>query len=170
MGPERFGDNQQTGGVLVEPVHDAGARQFGHLRHAMQEGIEQRAMTVAAAGMDHQADRLVDHHQHGILEHHVERNRLGRIGCGVRIGLDLDPYRLAAADFHLGRGPGVVHSDLAGADPVLDAVARKFRQQGRQGLIQALATLLVGDYQLADAVPGISLIIVRQIFCVFSHA
>ncbi len=165
-----FGHDQQTRRILVQPVHDARTRQFGHLRHPVQKRIQQGAVTVAATRMDHQADRLVDHHQHRILKHDIKRNGFRRVRGGVRVGFDFDPHRLAAADFHLGGAKGVIHGNFSGTDPVLDTVARELRQHGRQGLIQALAAVFIRDNQPADVAFWISLIITRRIFCVFSHA
>ena len=59
VGAVVLGDDEQAGGVLVEPVHDAGppdAADPGEAVAAMgDERVDQRAGLVARAGMDDEA-------------------------------------------------------------------------------------------------------------------
>ena len=75
-----------------QTMHNTRAGQFGHLGRPVQQGIQHGAMAVAAAGMHHQPNRLVDDHQHRIFEHHFKRNGLGRIGRRIRIRFNFDAY------------------------------------------------------------------------------
>ena len=46
---EGLGDHQQSAGILIQPVHDAGTGHDGKRWGVMEEGVEQRAVRVAAA-------------------------------------------------------------------------------------------------------------------------
>ena len=86
----RLGHHQQTGRVLVEPVHDTrplDAADAGEARPAMgDEGIDQRACGVTGPGMDGEASRLVDDDEVRVLVHHGERDCLGLRAAGVGAG------------------------------------------------------------------------------------
>ena len=69
-----FGDHHHPAGVLVEPVHDAGARHIRQRGRMMQQGIEQRAIAIACTGVNDEPRRLVDDQQMLVLEDDVERN------------------------------------------------------------------------------------------------
>ena len=93
----RLGDHQQAARVLVEPVHDARARQRRQRRRVMQQRVEQRAVAIAAARMHDQSGRLVDDEQRRVLVDDRQRDRL-RDECRVRRGCrGRDQHRLAAA-------------------------------------------------------------------------
>ena len=74
---QRARDDHDAGGVLVEAVDDAGARQRVERRIAMQQRIDQRAGRIAGAGMHDQARRLVDDEDVLVLVQHVEGDVLG---------------------------------------------------------------------------------------------
>ena len=80
--------HHQPGGVLVEPVHDAGpplAADAGEAVAAMgDQRVDQRAGPMAGGRMDHQIARLVDDDDVVVLIDDLERNRLRR-GLG-RLG------------------------------------------------------------------------------------
>ena len=82
-----LGDHHDAGGVLVQPMHDAGpalAADAGELLAAMrQQGVDQRAVLVAGGGMHDQPGGLVEHDQVGVLVEDGERDRL-RLGRGGR--------------------------------------------------------------------------------------
>jgi hypothetical protein len=58
---KRLCHHQQAAGVLVQAMHDAGARNIGQGRRVMQQSIQQGTGRLAVARMHHQAGRLVDH-------------------------------------------------------------------------------------------------------------
>ncbi len=75
---------------------------FQAIHRAPAKRVEQGAAPVAAAGVDHQTGRLVDHDQMLILEHDIERYRfrhVGQVGCA---GNGRHRDRLAAHEFVLG--------------------------------------------------------------------
>ena len=79
-----LGDDHDAGGVLVQPVHDAGAAfaaDAGEAVAAMgDEGVDQRAVRVAGGGVDDQAGGLVQHQQIGVLVEDGERQVLALSG------------------------------------------------------------------------------------------
>ena len=82
-----LGHHHQAGGVLVEPVHDAGPLDAADAAEAVaamgDQRIDQRALRVAGGRMHHQACRLVDHDERVVLVDDIERDVLAR-GAGGR--------------------------------------------------------------------------------------
>ena len=82
--------HQQSAGVLIDAVHDAGANlpaDAGQAALAMpQQGIDQGAVRVAGGRVHHHALGLVDHQQVGVLIHDIQRDLLrnGLDGLCVR--------------------------------------------------------------------------------------
>ena len=76
-----FGDDQKPAGVLVEPVHDASARNFFKRGRVLQQGIEQRARPIAAAGVHHQPGRFVNDDQVLVLVNDIESDLLSNRRC-----------------------------------------------------------------------------------------
>ena len=83
----------------------------------MDERVLQRSRAIARARVHDQAGRLVDDDQRFVLEHDVERDRLGCEGCRRRVGNDRDDDTLAAADFLRRDGRFPVDTHLARVDP-----------------------------------------------------
>ena len=50
---QRLGDYHQPRRVLVQTMHDAGARHIDQIRHMVQQCIEQRAIGMPCRGMHH---------------------------------------------------------------------------------------------------------------------
>ena len=96
---DRLGDHQQAARVLVQAVHDAGARHAGERRRVREQRVEQRAVRLAGAGMHDQAGGLVDDDERRILVHDLERHalRLRRGRVRQRAAARSDD-RLAAGD------------------------------------------------------------------------
>src|SRR5207237_1266270 len=98
-GGVRFGrarHDQEATRTLVEPVHEARARQQGELRIERQKRVLQRMPSVARAGLHHQSRRLVDDDDRRIqaqsggvrgqaqrMRADLRRRRRGR-KCGIR--------------------------------------------------------------------------------------
>ncbi len=107
MGTVVFGHHDQAAGVLVEPVHNAGAQIAtggGELFEAEEQRVHQGAavalvFVLPRSGVHHHSGGLVDHSQIGVLEDHVQRNVFGGgfQGCGARLAGYVDPF--AAAQF-----------------------------------------------------------------------
>ena len=133
------GNDQQSARLLVEAVHDAGARQPLERRHVVQERIEHRSRPVAAAGMDHEPRGLGDHQHVRILMDDVERDGF-RPECRLLGPREQDHLDAFAAP-QLQSRPGALAIDQHGAfpDQLRQARSRLLRQQAREGLVQAQA-------------------------------
>ena len=138
----RARDDHQAAGVLVEPVHDARARDRGELGVAMQERVQQRAVAVARAGMHDQPRRLVEHERRVVLVHDRERDRLRGVvdRDARRVGHDVDA--LAARELAARRGGHAVDDHASRVDPRLEPAARMLGQEAREGLVEAQAGAL----------------------------
>jgi hypothetical protein len=80
MGLVVLGDEDDTGGVLVEAVDDTGAQGAAHGGEAsivMEKSVDQRAAGPAGAGMDDEAGGLVDGDKVVIFIKNVEGNIFG---------------------------------------------------------------------------------------------
>ena len=163
---ERFRDYEQTARVLVEPVHDAGARQSSELRGVIEQRIEQCPVPVAAARMNDQSRRLVQNEQCFVLVHHLERDVLRPEGERLRIGFGKDLDTLAAPQFLPRYGRLSVERYVAIAHPAREAAARMLGQQAGERLIQSQpgALLRYGERDVALHLRGWAIIGAR-----FSH-
>ena len=74
---ERARHDQQPAGVLVDAVHEAGARHALELRVMREQRVLQRVLAIARARVHHEPRRLVDHDDRGVLVHDVERQLFG---------------------------------------------------------------------------------------------
>ena len=74
--------DQQAAGVLVEPMHQPGARHARQRRIVRQQRVLQRVLAIAGARMHHQARRLVQHQQRAILD---ARYRSGSASAPTRV-------------------------------------------------------------------------------------
>ena len=88
MGQLILGDNQQPGGVKVQAMDDAWADFAAHAADvgtAGEQGIYQRAIRVAGAGMDCQPGGLVDYGDVGVFVDDGDGDVLGfQVGCRLR--------------------------------------------------------------------------------------
>src|SRR5690606_10170438 len=71
---DRFGDDQQAGSVLVQPVNDTGTWHLTELRSMIEQRIQQGPVPVAVPGMDDQAGRFIDDNQMVIFKQNSEWN------------------------------------------------------------------------------------------------
>ncbi|MCY1235749.1 hypothetical protein D9M72_483780 [compost metagenome] len=120
---QRARHHHQPGGFLVEPVHDARARQRRGGGVAVQQPVEHGAAPVAGSRVHHQPGGLVDHQQGVVFIDHVQRHVLGRESGRFRRGLRLDLD--AVAHLHRVARPAHLAVDAHGAafDPLLQAAA-----------------------------------------------
>ena len=84
-----LGNHHQSGCVFVQTVHDAGSQpsaDAGQIGGVGEQGVDQRARTVAGARVNHHSCRLVHHKQPLVFEQDIERYLLGhdREGLGWR--------------------------------------------------------------------------------------
>jgi hypothetical protein len=84
MGQVSLGHDHETGGVAIEPMHDAGParRPAGQRSAPRDEGVDQGVLPVARGRMNHQPGGLVDHREVLVLEDYGEGDvgRLKRAG------------------------------------------------------------------------------------------
>ena len=148
---ERAAHHHQARGVLVEPVHDARARQRGGVRVAEQDAVEQRARPVARGRMHHQAGGLVDHQHVLVLVDDVQRDVLGLERLVLRRPTSSTCTRQPAFIARGGAGRNFTF-DLHAAvgDQALQVGARELGRDGRQQLVQPLAVLRQRDGMGAD--------------------
>jgi hypothetical protein len=134
MGAVVLGDEQATGGVLIEPVYEASlplAPDAGHFRPMMEERVDEGAGRVPGSRVNDQTGRLVDHHAIVVLVHPVERDRLR----GERrrpLGGLVDDHHRSGRDF-LARSPNHHPVDLHASiiDERLDPCPGKRQQRGQ---------------------------------------
>src|SRR5690606_8714974 len=150
---ERLRDEQHAARVLVQPMHQARARQRLQLRRAMQQPVHQGAPEVAGARVHHEAGRLVHNQECLVLQQDTQRDRLGRAGHG-RLRPRLDDHPLPAADGFPRLRPAPVEGDQPARDPVLEPAARILRKHPRQRLVETLARQLGGHGLLAAFAHG----------------
>ena len=149
-----LGHHQQPRGILVEAVHDAGARQRRQRRRVVQQGIHERAFAVTGAGMHHQPRRFVDDEQLGVLVNEVERDILRRCR-GHRRRRHVDLHALAAADpVALARLDAPDPHPPVG-NPLLQLRTGEFRKQHRQRLIEALAGVFRREHRRQNPCWGV---------------
>ncbi len=166
MGGVGLGHHHQAGGVLVEPVHDAGpldAADAGQAVAAMgDQRVDQRALGVAGGRMHHQARRLVDHDQRVVLVDDIERDRLarglGRLGRRQRDGDGVAGFDVAGGIADRARRD----RDLAVEDQRLQARARQRRDARGEHAVEPLAFLLGGDLDCLDCLISHGLTDVRR--------
>ena len=125
VGGARLGDDEQARGVLVEPVHDAGAAWAAHTGDPRGVGEQRRGecpARVACARMDDEPGGLVEDEHLLVLVHDRERRGLGRERLRRR-RRDLDLDQLARPEPVRGLPGAAVHPHVAVVDQALGARA-----------------------------------------------
>ena len=84
MGPRAAGDDQQAGGVLVQPVDDPGPRQCGEAGVEVQERIQHRPLAVPGPRMHDEAGRLVHDQDLGVFVDDLDGDGLGVLAAKDR--------------------------------------------------------------------------------------
>jgi hypothetical protein len=103
------------------------------------EGVDQRAVGISGAWVDHEARRLVQHDDLFILEQDFQVDVLAHRVRRDRVG---DDYGKNLTAFHLGRGLGdrlAVARYEPGFDERLQPAARQLRRQAGERAVDALA-------------------------------
>ena len=152
----RARDDEQSRGVLVEPVHDAGARHSRELRIEREQGVLQGARSYARTRVHHKACRLVDHQHRRIAMHDAKgHRRLAGLdaGLGRELGAHTHPLTTDRKLASRGRCAFEQHPPLE--NPALQARPRVLRQQSRQHDIQPLARPFSGQRQLVQLGGGL---------------
>ena len=144
QGPRHY---HHAAGVLVQPMHDAGARQLLQAGIAVQQAVEQGAAGMTRRRMHHQPGRLVDDKKLFVLVEQAELDGLRPVE-GLRALRDVQIQPVADRYLVFGPGHRAVEQHLALADPALLATAREIGQQAVQRLVQAQSVLGGPDDQL----------------------
>ena len=148
-----FGHDQEAARILVQAMHDARARDGGELRSVVQQCVGKRAVAVAAARVNDQAGRLVDHQYRLVLVHDRQRQRLRRERGSSGIGQWMHQDMLAAADLAARVRRLACEQYAAGVDPGADPAARVLGQQLCERPIQPHAREVDG-YGQRETVAG----------------
>ncbi len=120
--------SQQAARVLVNAVHEdahALVERVGVLAQAqvMREGVDERALVVAVAGMDHHAGGFVDHEHVVIFIDDLQRNLLrDDLQAAAPVGHH-EADHVAGPDDVVGLDGGLPHPHVAFLEGLLDAVA-----------------------------------------------
>ena len=132
-------DNDQAGGVAVEPVDDTRPLRPADRRPsrtAGEQSVNQRAGGMAGSGMHDEARRLIDDDQVVILVKHTEVHRFGLEPARLcRRHHPAEPITLAQPDARSGRS--IVDPNMAVRDQPLDAVSAVSNQQAGQVLVES---------------------------------
>ena len=143
MGHLGLGGDHDAGGVLVEPVDDAGPLDPADALEAgaavKEQGVDQRSRQAAGGRMDHHADGLIDDDQVFVLEKHAERNVLGLRFCLDRFGRR-QQQQIAVTDLEFRLGDGFT-IDCHGPRQyqVLDPGAGEGRQRAGEDGVEPVA-------------------------------
>ena len=130
-------DDQQSCCVFVNAVHQSHLRVVGVVGRQVAQmpgnGMNERAMEIAASGMHHHACRLIDDHQLVVFIAHIKGNILGHDG-GVEVGT-VEHQGDNIAGTHL-----IVAFHGAGFPTLLAVVGRRDEQEAGVGsLLYAVA-------------------------------
>ena len=93
-----FLHHHQTGGVLIQTVHDPRARHIGDRRIVVQQRIQHSTVRVARARMHNQIARFVNHEDVIIFVNDIERNIL-RLEARLFFDFDIDSDVLSPQHF-----------------------------------------------------------------------
>ncbi|OQC26575.1 MAG: hypothetical protein BWX70_02328 [Verrucomicrobia bacterium ADurb.Bin070] len=130
-------DNQQPGGLFVQPVHDARtlhAADPAEVAAMVKQRIDQGAVRMPRRRMHHQSGRLVEHQQVTVLVKDVERDRLRLRHRRQRRG-HLDLERLPGRHRRIGFDRPACTRHPALLDQRLNARAREAgRLRGQPGI------------------------------------
>ncbi len=132
-----LGHDHQAGGVLVQAMNDAGARDVDQIRYVMQQRIEQCAVGVARSGVHDQPGGLVDHQNLIILVNDLERYVL-RYPFALRLLLCTQFEHRTSVHGIAGAQHSAVHGQQTILDPGGETRARMFGKELRRDLIETL--------------------------------
>ena len=176
-----FRHHQQPRGVLVYPVHQAGAGVFHVLEHRQTakvpcEGVHQCAVVVAHGGVDAHAGGFVDNEQRLVFIHDVKGDVLGHdLNLPRRIAHD-DAYLVAWLHAVVGLHGLAVHEYVAGVGCRLDLGARRVRHVVHHVFVYPyqVLTAVCGEVEVLVCLPrglGVALhlwvVLLQFVFCLF---
>ena len=125
VGGQGAGDDQKTGGVPVETVHQAGPGDGGEPGIVVEEGVDQRPVRPAGARMDHHSGRLVDDDEGLVFVADGEVDGLSGVGRGGGVlGRRPELDEVSGLDRIAGPPAALLHGGRAVPDPSLEAGPR----------------------------------------------
>ena len=144
MGSILFGDDHDTRGVLVQPVHHPrpflaadGGKRPGPGFEMVQQGIDQGARPIAGSRMDHHAGLFIQDQQCVIFIENFKGNGLGLNVERFRPG-DPEHDDVAGPDFVTGLGGLPVNGDVAVEDQSPENGSGEIRITVGQEMVEAL--------------------------------
>src|SRR6185437_2812070 len=143
---QRARHHQQARSVLVEAMHDAGARKLRQVRVAVQQRVQEGAVTIAGARVHHQARRFVDDPQVGILEHDVELDRLRPVAQHRRLGT-IPLHFLATTNQRARRDFPAIQPNAPALHLAGKVRARITPEHSGQDLVETLAGAIGRDFR-----------------------
>ena len=154
MGPVILRHRQQSGGILVDAVDDAGpqlpvdAAQV--IAHGIEQAVDQGIVLVPRRGVDHQALGLVDHQHILVLIHDVQGDllRFNVHGLGFRDGDGQGVAHIQSVIFLAG---AAVARHMAPLHQLLGGAAAHVRQAPGQERVQPLPGGIGGEDHLASS-------------------
>ena len=150
MGGVVLGDDEQPGGVAVQPVHDPGPAAVLAPARDAGERLRQRAGLVPARRVHHDAGGLVDHEQVVVLVGHG----VGRVGAlhARRLGRLVDGDVLTGAHAMALGHRDAVDEHVAVLDQALRPRARP--ERAGEDRVEALPLVLRRRVQVHRGGPG----------------
>ena len=151
MGKIVLGRDQQPGGVLVDPMYDAGpplpADTGESVPTVKEQGVHQGPVRVAGGRMDHHAPGLVDDDHIAVFKDHIQgqilRKQRELFRCGQR-HIKAVPRDAAVILPH----GGPVHTHKAAFQQALGLAAGQTLYIARKESVDPVAALLCCDQKL----------------------
>ena len=147
MSRQRLGNHNQAGGIFIQTMNDAGARQMCKHRVIGQQPIEQGPLPITCRRVHHQTGGLVDYEDMFIFVNHMQIHRFRQKSTCLSLGQHLinpNGQVFAAIDLVLRLQHRLaIHQDAARFNPLLQAITGVLGNHLGQHLIEASA--LSGD-------------------------
>lgn len=129
-------DDHEAAGVLVEAVHDAGARQLPGFGEMVQEGVQHCAARVADSRMNDKPGGLVDYDDVFIGMNDIQGNGF-RLRFRFYADADMTADAVARENMLFGFYRARIQENVAVLDRLLQAGARDFGKMLREILVKA---------------------------------
>ncbi len=142
-----LGDQDDAGGVFVQPMNDPGTDRVAALRErlaAAEQRVDQRAASVPGARMNRHARGFVDNDHVVVFVEDVERNGFG-FGTHGRARLHFNSDALAATEALRAFCRPSIHQNESGGDQFLDAGTAEIGAVGGDDAIESVRGFAIGD-------------------------
>ena len=140
-----FRHHQKTAGVLVQPVHNARARNFLQGGRMVQQRIEERPGPVPAARVNHQSGGFVDHENRLIFMHHAKTDIFGGWRGLTRVAGRAQFHQFPSPDFLVRAQLALVQQYPSFLQPGGDTASGVFREHPGQCAVYSHASAIGGD-------------------------